>query len=379
MRRTFKQRIAISAISLLLVLISSLSEAAPSCNQVYNQSPAFYVLKESFLKLQNNDFPFYSELTATVPTVKSESRISTAQGDLLVFERIGPKWATTYAPDGVNYQGDPRWFPSTVGATVAAHLGFFQVSQSTMLAPTADYANRAIEKFNQKLDPEYRIEMRFRETGEEPLEGAEYLRDFRNNILPIAKLGVYAVHDHSYHFISVLYPKRVLDIARTRIDLTLAFRKWVDRLDAKNIYERNLLREVADAEIQRRVKWVDSSSGSLGYLMALFQLVKTVDGLEKMQKYVLGQLFSPKHSAVSDVRSLLFGRINAIDRHAKADREKAKALVTEFLSTFTEARYHEKIEITVDEFLAELTERMQAWQRAAITDGETKQDNLVNR
>lgn len=363
MRRTVKHLIQIFVVIAGFGLSASFSSAAVSCNKAY-QNSSYQVLSESFLTLTLNDFPFDREFPTKHPTVRAEARLATPQGDLLVLEKISSSWGTMYTPDSLNYQGDPRWFPAIVGSQVASHLGFFQTSNTAMLGPTAEYANHAISKINRSLGRLDHIHIRFRETGEEPLDGAEYLVDFRERVLPIAESGHYATHDLSYHFASILYPEYVLKIADTRIDLTLGFEKWVHaERQQQALPELQFLAKVAEGLIDQRVKRIDSSSGSLGYLLALFKLRKTDGDMNDGQQYVIDQLFKPNTSAVEEIRDLLMKRIQTTPGFPTADRAKAKNLVNQYFLTVQDARFRQKAEVKFADVLAEIYARISLWQK----------------
>lgn len=215
----------------------------------------------------------YKEGRSKEQTVVTGETVKDKDGNsLLILEKTGELWDSSYTPVRDNYQGDPRWFGMLFGPQVSYHFGFRKLADNMITAPTAKTFNAKITEFNKKLRDikEEPIGLRVHEAKPSVEEGIEYLKNvYENNSLPLASSGHYAVHDLSYHLMAILTPKNVIDGVKSRIGVLLRLKEKLDR-DAKlSKLDRYVLEDAVNTLVNRMVKDIDVGTGNIGLIILL--------------------------------------------------------------------------------------------------------------
>jgi hypothetical protein len=327
------------------------------------------ILPESFVKLSQE------ELNAKNlrPSVKAREKIDSKLGKLFIFELMGLRWYSSYAPVKNNPQGDPRWFPALVGAKVAAQFRFLKISENKMTAPTAEVASHVVDDFNKVLKDAEKLNFKFVETGEAALDGREYLLYFLKRILPIASLGHYAVHDISFHLAAILFPDNVLREADRSIELLLKFADWVDALKEVDPHQKKLLQVIAKYLINQKVSDIDFGTGNLGFLFVAKEFAggsQSEAFKEKVQDHILSNLFANGKSALEDTRDGVYGFLKQALAEAptakiKGDATKALTLAQSFFNQVKEPEFNTRASIDTAQFINDVEVKIQALQRNA--------------
>lgn len=267
---------------------------------------------------------------------------------LVLIQKTGQTWASMYTPLKPNYAGDPRWNSAILGSTGSYYFGFRKLSDSSITAPSADYANAKIDLINLKLDEKFQIHIKFRETGEDPLSSRSYLNDFLiHNRLPLAQKGHYFIHDISYHFSSILLPENIIKNTKKRIRLILDLDlKAQELLKKKEI--SSLVRKAVRDELKRRVVLLDNSSGFFGWIMAQLSVVNREWPISDYYNYVQDSFFKNNQSALAETVARLQARVNS---------PNDKQQLLELAESLSKPEDHELDSLTYEQFMSEVLNR----------------------
>lgn len=362
-----------------ILFLSLTAKANSLCENVFQLTEKLEVLSEEFLTVKKREF----EASHSNASVRAEERINTEHGHLLIFEKTGNSWFSTYTPRPDNYQGDPRWFPSLVSTKVSSKFGFFMLNQKMMTAPTAEKINQTIHIFNKHLPEKNKILIKFYETGETPQSGLNYLKLFNNNLsLPMASRGHYAVHDISYHLPAIFLPKNVINAAQLRLDLIIRFRDWVENYGSERKWLNTALLKIAKSLVAEKVRHVDYATGNLGYV--LYTSARNFNDVESydIKRYVLNYLYranvSPKNDVVGNIEEV-FQRSYWDIIDLRKDKTKNQTTeqriqetgkiindaIQEFKKTVTQSKYLSTTKISTEDVINAVRERISETEKAA--------------
>lgn len=304
------------------VLISLQAQARMSCVSLFYrqnnsapnlgkalQSTDIDLVDRSYLVSPENANPHFPSQTKTLETPQFiiDPQLNTP---VVLIQRIGPTWASMYTPLKPNYAGDPRWNAVILSPDSSYYFGFRKLSENAVTAPTADYANAKIDLINLKMPDKYKIKIKFRETGDDPIARRTYLNDFLvHNRLPLAQKGHYFIHDISYHFSSILLPESVILKTKKRIRLILD----LDLQAKKLLKQKQLSKQAYEAvreELLRRVVMLDTASGFFGWVMAQLHVAGREWPINDYYKYVQDSFFKNNTSALAETITRLQARVN---------------------------------------------------------------------
>lgn len=267
-------------------------------------------------KFQDLRYTSRKHKTSKQPSVEVEQRIQDEAGrSLFIFKKIGEHWWSTYTPAPNNYQGDPRWFPILIGGKAAAYFGFKKIDDTRMTAPTADTLNHSIQNLNVVLSQKNQepIEMRFHESGTEVEEGVDFLRSFATKTsLPVARDGHYAVHDISYHSLSILLPKEILDGVKKRSEIFLRLMEKVENDTKIDPIVKKILRKTIRDSIEQLVRNIDYGTGNIGFILAMEKANQHNQFKQPYQAYDLSETVI-RHLVTNSQRLLEDFQENAMD------------------------------------------------------------------
>lgn len=177
------------------------------------------------------DIAFKPSIKENMTISKQKSEKHPLGGFLRILTTSDKSWYSIFRASDRDLLGSPLWFVATLGPKVAKYFGFMRVSETAMTVPDATAATATIKAVNQKLIAlnEEPISLSFFETRiSQPLTGRVFLNKFLRNQLPLEAYGGVAVHDISYHFASILLPRKLIVHMQAQTRLTL---KFIDYLD----------------------------------------------------------------------------------------------------------------------------------------------------
>lgn len=349
------------ALGLLINMIAALGPAASMagfCKSVYLAEQAFGL--EDFTADEISYFPkdsngMIDHVKNRVESVRTESR----RAGLIHLKRIEPEWTSVYAPDQVNYAGDPRWFSVIAGSEVSLFFGIRKISQTEMTAPTADFANVQIDLLNRQLVESEKIPVRFLETGSEPFEGRAYLRAFlRDGSLPLAKEGHYYIHDMAYHFSSLFLPPALVKAFQQRTRLLL-------ELESRAL-EPTLKMALAE-RLRYQEGFLDGGSGFFGYFLAYESVAGRTLDPKAIADFGVRPFGKSGTSAYSQVKQALEDQMSSLEKEAIPLQKGIQEMNT-LLDLLSKPEDRVVFEYSVDQYRQESLARIRLLQSLFAAD-----------
>lgn len=219
---------------------------------------------EAWLSTQaSEDYP----KTATVTASRSTETLHGQE--LNEITRHGVMWESSYESVPNALEGDPRNFIIALGHQVAKHFGFRMQSGVKMTAPTAEALNTALNELNRRLLA----------SGKKPFSGLHYFTpsrhlvsdrdfvvEFLNSRIPIAREGPLFVHDISAHSMSFLIPEESVQLAQAQVRAFLGFEKFL-AAHSRSLSENKEVTKFFEAQYQDAALRIDNGTGNFGIML----------------------------------------------------------------------------------------------------------------
>ncbi|MES2769547.1 MAG: hypothetical protein V4596_10430 [Bdellovibrionota bacterium] len=269
-------------LGILVILLALQTKAEQTCSQLFNKSaPSAFKLPDfkspttklpSQYKTSDLEARYRNAFLNLAPTVTIKDSTADENGNsIYILEKINfLPWRSEYKEGRNDLQGDPRTFSMILGPKVAQKFGFRSISENQMTAPSAEAFNSYIRRMNIKLNMNRQevIRIMFYETGDKLLSDLEYLQRFAYEArLPLAKSGNLAIHDISYHTLSILLQNNLIMPARKTAQFILELNSRLETDPLLSPNEKQIAKQFMEDIIGKFVSSLDVGTGNLVVIM----------------------------------------------------------------------------------------------------------------